>query len=315
MYTIEEIKEKLSNAGYMASDDIAFGASVTINLNRPIILEGAPGAGKTSLAKAVADALDLPLIRMQFYQGLTAEQILYDYDYQKQLLTIQAISASLEGQLKNKTVDEAIHAVQGMDFYNMDFLIARPLMKAITSEKQCVLLLDEVDKSSEEVEHILLEFLEGYSISVPQLGTIQCDPEKKPIVFITSNCFRELSEPLKRRCGYLYIENKTEAELAEIIKSKIDLDTKLVKVIAKEVHSLQNLTSLDQKPSTAEAIQCAEVLASGSTLRQALLSLAKSKSDYKVIKKRVDKLSQKIEDGDSYDKRFEDYIYQNQMTN
>ena len=286
MYTLEEIAKGLEQAGYMPSSEVAFAAGTVINFKRPLIVEGAPGTGKTSLAKAVSEWLGLPLIRMQFYEGLTAEQILYDYDYQKQLLTIQAISSALSEELKGKTADEAIRAVQGMDFYSRDFIIPRPLMKALTQPTRCVLLLDELDKSSEEAEHILLEFLESYEISVPQLGTISCPEGREPLVFITSNCFRELSEPLKRRCGYLYIQPKSEQELKDIILQKVKADPLIAEQVAGAVIKLQNRNDIEQKPSTAEALDWARLMKeTGDDLKSTALAVAKTKRDVKTVQK------------------------------
>ncbi len=290
---IQEIKTGLMQNSYIPSDQIAFAVSCAINFHKPILVEGAPGVGKTSLAAAVANLLDVPLIRMQFYEGLTPEHILYDYDYQKQLVTIQAISGVLNHEMEGKSVNEAITATENMNFYDKQFLIPRPLLKSIMSDTSCVLLLDEVDKTTEEVEHILLEFLESYSISIPQLGTVQCDPDKLPIVFLTSNRFRELSEPLKRRCGYLFIENKTEAQMAEILKTRVRKMPEMTDAAARVLYFLQS-ADLEQTPSIAEGIDWATILVEGitdeaMTLKMTLQALIKNKQDLQVILSKWDR--------------------------
>jgi MoxR-like ATPase len=292
MYSLKEIKEGLVENGYTPTNNILFAAATAINFNKPIIIEGAPGTGKTSLAQTVAQWLNLPLIRMQFYEGLTADDILYDYDYQKQLLTIQAISATLQDTLKGKDVDQAIDVASHMNFYSENFLIPRPLLKSITSEGRCVLLLDEVDKASEEIEHTLLEFLEDYSISIPQLGTVHCKEGNEPIVFLTSNRFRELSEPLKRRCGYLYIEQKSRTELEQIISKRVVANPNLIKGIAEAILKINSNPTIEQKPSTAEAIDWANIIMStkGTNFKSTIMTIAKTKNDYDYILKHLDAL-------------------------
>ena len=160
--TITEIQKGLENAGYIASKEIAIAVAGAINQHVPVLIEGAPGVGKTSLAKAVADMTELPLRRVQFYEGLTYDKILYDYDYQKQLLTIEAMRSALDQQMKKKSLTEAREIASDIDFYGEEFLIKRPIVKAFDGSERCVLLLDEVDKSSEEIEYTLLEALDEF---------------------------------------------------------------------------------------------------------------------------------------------------------
>lgn len=257
--TREEVKAGLKENGYIPNDEIAFIVQDCIRHRTPVILEGEPGCGKTSLAYAVKDMLGLPLLRVQFYDGLTADKILYDYDYQKQLLTIEAIRSSLEENLAGMTVDQAIASVKGVDFYNRDFLIERPVLKSITGATAAVLLLDEMDKSSEEMEHTLLEFLDGFSMSIPQYGTVACPEENRPLVFITSNRYRDLSDALKRRCNYLYIPQKTKEEIAQIIRAHIDISDELRMGIAECIAQIRRM-GLKQPPSAAEAVTWAQSL-------------------------------------------------------
>lgn len=261
-YTIHDVAKGLASVGYIPTPKIAMAAHAAITHNRPLLLEGAPGTGKTQLAKSVADMLGCDLIRVQFYEGLNADKLIYDYDYQRQLLTIQAISATLQDNLKGLSVQDALQAVSSIDFYSENFLIERPLLRSIRMDRPCVLLLDEVDKASEEIEYALLEFLEDYSLSIPQLGTVRCHPEARPIVFLTSNRYRDLSDALKRRCRYLYIPAKTKDEILAILQKQVQADQKLMEAVAADVAALYARRDLafKQTPSIAEAIDWLEYL-------------------------------------------------------
>ena len=165
-------------------------------------------------------------------------------------MTIEAIKSSLEDNLKGKSIQEAITAASGYDFYGKDFLIERPILKAISGKEKCVLLLDEIDKSSEEIE---------YAMSIPQYGTVQCPEDMKPIVFLTSNNYRQLSDALKRRCNYLYLEPKTAVEMKEILLLQAGMDEKFAQAIASCMEQIQNLP-LKQQPSISEASSWAKYL-------------------------------------------------------
>lgn len=283
---IKEISQGLKASGYIPSLQISYAVKAAIDCNTPLLIEGDPGVGKTQLAKAVANMLNTELIRVQFYEGQTADKILFDYDYQRQLLTIQAISASLQETLKNKSIDECLQAVSGLNFYSEDFLIERPLLKAIRSNKRCVLLLDEVDKASEEIEYTLLEFLEDYSLSIPQLGTVHADEKTRPIVILTSNRYRELSQALRRRCSYLYIPTKTKGEMLEILKANVQANPALLEEVAKVMVELaKQSTRLHHVPSVAEAIEWTRQMVSAVDdpnvkLASTLGALFKDEEDY-----------------------------------
>lgn len=285
---IQEISNGLEKVHYISNRMIDFAVSTVINQNTPLIVEGSPGTGKTSLAKAVSEMLDLPLIRVQFYEGITADKILYDYDYQKQLLTIEAIKSSLDSQLSGKSIEEAIRYVSDIDFYGTEFLIKRPVLKAIT-EGKCVLLLDELDKSSEEVEYALLEVLDEFSMSIPQLGTITCKEENRPLVFITSNRFRKLSDALKRRCNYIYIKDKTSGELLRILETKVDGNHALLSSVADVLAEAERKKDLTHTPSIAEGIAWASYLMQNKDeihyVEDSLCFLAKNESDRNQISK------------------------------
>ena len=169
--TLSEIHKALQQHGYISNPYIDFAVSGAMS-GTPLLVEGDPGVGKTSLAYATADMLGLELLRVQFYDGLTYDKILYDYDYQKQLLSIQAIQGALTDAFSGKTLQESLDTAGAINFYGKDFLIERPVLKAISGKKRYVLLLDEVEKASEEIEYTLLEVLENFSISIPQLSLI-----------------------------------------------------------------------------------------------------------------------------------------------
>lgn len=285
---VSEIDASLHNVNYISNKAINYAVLGAINDNFPLLIEGDPGVGKTCLAKAVASMLNLPLYRVQFYEGLTADNILYDYDYQKQLLTIEAIKSSLESELKDKSIADAINIAKNIDFYGKDFLIERPVLKSISGDKRCVLLLDEIDKSSEEIEYTLLEMLDEFSITIPQYGTVKCNDDCKPIVFLTSNNYREMSDALKRRCNYLFIKRKTKSEMIEILKLKANISEKLAIGVANCMDEISKL-KLKQMPSIAEAIDWAMYLQNNfdesnqDDVSYSICMLAKNNEDSQII--------------------------------
>ncbi len=260
---IQAIHDLLGKNGYYSNKKIEMALYIALAQNKPLLVEGAPGVGKTALAKALAKALKCDFVRAQMYEGLTKDSLVYDYNYQKQLLTIELVRPALGKAMRDKDMKSALELADSelSNFYGEGYLVQGPVLKALKNENRTVLLIDEIDKAPEEIEYMLFEFLEDYSISIPELGNISCNEDKKPIVFITSNGYRKLSMPLKRRCAYLYMENKTYEEYVEILKTKARVDERLATGIARCLveFSEYNL-KISQIPSVAEGIEWAKFL-------------------------------------------------------
>ena len=245
--TLEELKSKMDQAHYIYDDTLATVLYVALQLGRPLLIEGAAGVGKTEVAKVMASALDRELVRMQCYEGLDESKALYEWNYQKQLLSIQ---------VNQNTTDKDILT---RSLFSDEYLLERPLLKSIRSEKPVVLLIDEIDKADEEFEAFLLELLSDLQVSIPEVGTIQA--KTVPFVVLTSNRARPLSEALRRRCAYLYIEYPDlEKELA-ILRAKLPhVDDRLSHQVALAVQKLRSSESILKKPSIAETLDWAAAL-------------------------------------------------------
>lgn len=263
MATADSIKEMLLKEGYIPTTQIIYTVMVAMRTGMPILVEGDPGVGKTSLAQALSRGLNKELIRIQFYEGISSNDILYEYDYPRQLLMMNAIKDNIHDEISELSAQDALNKVsRDINFYGEDFLIQRPLLKAINGNGQKVLLLDEIDKCTEETENLLLEILSEFSISIPELGkTIKCDEESRPLVILTSNNYRELSDTLKRRCLYLYIPAQAPDEAAKIIAAKANVSDRFALRVANEVNEIRKL-GLKQKPSISESIIWAASLVS-----------------------------------------------------
>ena len=245
--TLEELKSKMDQAHYIYDDTLATVLYVALQLGRPLLIEGAAGVGKTEVAKVMASALGRELVRMQCYEGLDESKALYEWNYQKQLLSIQ---------VNQNTTDKDILT---RSLFSDEYLLERPLLKSIRSEKPVVLLIDEIDKADEEFEAFLLELLSDLQVSIPEVGTIQA--KTVPFVVLTSNRARPLSEALRRRCAYLYIEYPDlEKELA-ILRAKLPhVDDRLSHQVALAVQKLRSSESILKKPSIAETLDWAAAL-------------------------------------------------------
>lgn len=245
--TVDQVIEDLRKVDYLADPSIASVVYLADRLEKPILVEGPAGVGKTELAKAIATTTNSRLIRLQCYEGLDEAKALYEWNYKKQLLRIQA-------DRENETEWSEIET----DIFSEQFLLERPLLEAIRSQEPIVLLIDEVDRVEIETEALLLEVLSDFQVSIPELGTIQGN--QRPIVLLTSNNTRELSEALKRRCLYLHIDYPDIEREKAIVKVRVpEIEEELAEQIAQVVSSIREL-DLKKAPSISETIDWARTL-------------------------------------------------------
>lgn len=245
--SIEDVKERLTAQKYLVNQKAATAVFLAVKLQKPLLIEGPAGVGKTQLAKAVAKALDTELIRLQCYEGLDESKALFEWNYQKQLLRIQA------NHLTDKSWEET-----KANIFSEDFYLARPLLKALQAANPVVLLVDELDKSDEEFESFLLEALSDYQVSIPELGTVRA--KSIPVVILTSNNYRDFSDALKRRCIHLYIDYPSfERELAIIRLRVPEINGALAEKVVAFVQSLRKMT-LKKAPSISETLDWARTL-------------------------------------------------------
>jgi MoxR-like ATPase len=244
--SVQSVRDGLKDVNYLADDGIAGVVFLAERLGKPILVEGPAGTGKTQLAKSVAEMIGAKLIRLQCYEGLDESKALYEWNYKKQLLRIQAD--------RNSDAWSDIHD----DIFGSEFLLTRPLLEAITSKEPVVLLIDEVDRVEVETEALLLEILSEYQVSIPELGTITAT--QIPLVFLTSNNTRELSEALKRRCLFLHVDYPQMEREKEIVLTKVPGVTEmLADQIARIVRSIRQI-DLKKAPSVSETIDWARTL-------------------------------------------------------
>lgn len=248
--SVQQVRDALRDVQYLADDGIAGIAYLADRLQKPILVEGPAGTGKTQLAKSVAEITGAKLIRLQCYEGLDESKALYEWNYKKQLLRIQTERGGDEGSEDWTDVKD--------DIFSDEFLLTRPLLEAITSDEPVVLLIDEVDRVEVETEALLLEILSDYQVSIPELGTIQA--KQIPLVFLTSNNTRELSEALKRRCLYLHVDYPELEREKEIILAKTPgVSENLADQVARIVRSIRQL-DLKKSPSVSETLDWARTL-------------------------------------------------------
>ena len=290
-----EVQEALTSQAYIANNEIATTTFLSQQLGKPLLTEGPAGVGKTELAKAIAGATGRKLIRLQCYEGLDETKALYEWEYAKQLLYTQLLRDKLSETLSDTTgLAEAADRLADEEdvFFSMRFLLKRPLLDAILSDEPTVLLIDEIDRADAEFEAFLLEVLSDFQVSVPELGTLVA--VHHPIVILTSNNTRELSEALKRRCLYLFIGYpSTEQELAVVQLKVPELAPKLA---AQAVELVQRLRTLDlrKSPSISETLDWAKSLVAlnansldAQTLENTLSVLLKHESDLQKVRRRT----------------------------
>ena len=274
---LNELKQKMDEARYIYDDTLATVLTVALQLGRPLLIEGAAGVGKTEIAKVMASALDRDLVRLQCYEGLDESKALYEWNYQKQLLSIQVNQNTQDKDALTKSL------------FSDEYLLERPLLQSIRAEKPVVLLIDEIDKADEEFEAFLLELLSDMQVSIPEVGTIKANTI--PFVVLTSNRARPLSEALRRRCAYLYIQYPDmEKELA-ILRAKLPhVDDRLCAQVALAVHNLRENEAILKKPSIAETLDWAAALdalgireLTPDALRQTAGFLLKNQEDLEVL--------------------------------
>ena len=259
--SVETIIEGLSTVGYIASRRIATAVYIAQNLNKPILVEGAAGVGKTELALSTANWLSLPLIRMQCYEGLDEAKALYEWKYGKQLLYTQILKDKVGDVLEGaEGMEAAMERLRGFGdlFFSEEFLEPRPLLKALREDAGAVLLIDEIDKSDEEFEAFLLEVLSAFQVSIPEIGTVEA--KTPPLVFLTSNNMREMGDALKRRCLHLYIPLPDEKLERRIVASRVPgIEESLNRQLVRFVQSLRE-EDLKKLPSISETIDWARVI-------------------------------------------------------
>ena len=301
-------KQALSKEQYIANDEIATTVYLAQQLGKPLLTEGPAGVGKTELAKAIAGATGRELIRLQCYEGLDETKALYEWEYAKQLLYTQLLRDKLQETLAGTTSlsSAADRLAQEEDvFFSMRFLLQRPLLKAILSPEPTVLLIDEIDRADAEFEAFLLEVLSDFQISVPELGTLKA--VHRPLVILTSNNTRELSEALKRRCLYLFIGYPNSEQELNVVRLKVpELNAKLAQQAVALVQKLRDL-DLRKSPSISETLDWAKSLVAlnaktldAKTLEDTMSVLLKHESDLQKVRRRLQITSKgvNVEDDD-----------------
>ena len=278
--TIEAVRDGLAGAGYLADERTSLVAFLAGRLGKPVLVEGPAGVGKTELAKALSRATGRSLIRLQCYEGLDESKALYEWNYRKQLLRIQTEAA-----------DTGWQEVKD-DIFGEEFLLARPLLNAISADEPVVLLIDEIDKTDQEFEAMLLEVLSDFQISIPELGVVEA--RTQPLVLLTSNNSRELTEALKRRCLYLWLDYPDVERELEIVRLHApELDEQVARKLVEIIHMVRSL-DLKKPPSIAESIDWARALlllgaedVDQAVLERTMSIIVKHRTDLDLVAERV----------------------------
>ncbi len=285
--SVSSVQKRLLDVDYLADEATASASFLADRLGKPILVEGPAGTGKTQLAKSVAEMLGARLLRLQCYEGLDEAKALYEWNYKKQLLRIQVENAQAAADAGSSTWQQMQD-----DIFTEDFLLSRPLLEAITAQDPVVLLIDEVDRVEIETEALLLEILSDYQVSIPELGTIKA--KQIPLVFLTSNNTRELSEALKRRCLFLHMDYPDALREQQIIQTKLpEISQQLAEQVAAVVASIRAL-DLKKDPSISETLDWAQTLLllgkqsiDTEVLDQTLTVLCKYRSDIEKVQKEL----------------------------
>jgi MoxR-like ATPase len=243
-----DVAARLATTGYLCDPDLATVTFLALRMQRPLLLEGEPGTGKTALAEAIAESLELPLVRLQCYEGIDATQALYDWDFPRQILHLRALEAA--GDADAQEAEKSL--------YDERFLLARPVLAAL-QQSPAVLLVDEVDRADDEFEAFLLEVLSTYQVSIPELGTVKA--ATPPVVVLTSNRTRELHDALKRRCLYHWIDHPGLEREVEIVRSRApEVSAELARQVVEVVQRLRGRDDLAKPPGVAETLDWARAI-------------------------------------------------------
>lgn len=298
--SIADVEARLAASGYLPSREIATTVFLAEKLDKPILIEGPAGVGKTELALALSRATERPLIRLQCYEGLDESKALYEWEYAKQLLYTQLVKDKISETLAGAaSLGEAVDRIGASEsvFFSERFLLPRPVLRALLSDEQAVLLIDEIDKADPEFEAFLLEVLADFAVTVPEVGTIRA--KHVPRVLLTSNAARELSDALKRRCLHLFIDFPTRAREIDIVRTRLPGIRKLLaQQVVDTVHRIRAL-DLKKAPSIAETLDWARALAilnaeelDPELLSQTLNVLLKHEADVQRAREKVRELVQ-----------------------